>query len=98
MVFDPKSGIELHKLSRELRSEFVICIKGKVRARINDAVNHKIATGEIEINGCHLEILNRSETPPFEINESENIASIEIRLKYRYLDLRRAEMQKKHYI
>ncbi len=94
VVFEPESGAELHKLSRDLRSEFVIVIKGKVRGRINDAVNHKIATGAIEINACVLEILNRSETPPFEINESENIPSLEIRLKYRYLDLRRAAMQK----
>ncbi len=94
VVFEPESGAELHKLSRDLRSEFVIVIKGKVRGRINDAVNHKIATGAIEINACVLEILNRSETPPFEINESDNIPSLEIRLKYRYLDLRRAAMQK----
>ena len=94
VVFEPESGVELHKLSRDLRSEFVIGIKGRVRARINDAVNHKIATGAIEINAFELEILNRSETPPFEINESENIASLEIRLKYRYLDLRRAKMQR----
>lgn len=94
VVFEPETGEELHKRSRDLRSEFVIVAKGKVRARLEDAENPKMVTGQIEINGLELEILNKSETPPFEICETGSLASLEIRLKHRYLDLRRTAMQK----
>ena len=94
VVFAPEAGVEMHKVSRELRSEFVIAIKGKVRTRPEDTANLNMDTGKIEIDANELIILNRSETPPFEISDNENMPSLEVRLKYRYLDLRRDHMQK----
>ncbi len=94
IVFNPDVGEEVHRKSRELRSEFVIAAAGKVSLRSEETINPNMATGKIEITANNLEILNRSETPPFEISECENITSLEIRLKHRYLDLRRYQMQR----
>lgn len=82
----------LHEQAGELRSEFVIGIKGKVRFRDGN-VNEEMPTGEIEIEAKELVIYSSAETTPFEIKDDVN-AGEEIRLRYRYLDLRRAEMQK----
>ncbi|MBI4812523.1 aspartate--tRNA ligase [Candidatus Falkowbacteria bacterium] len=84
-----------YKLADTLRHEWVIKIKGKVVARPKEMVNPKLATGEIEVECDDLEILNKSKTPPFEINEEKAAeAHEEIRLKYRFLDLRRDKLQK----
>lgn len=72
-----------------LRNEYVICVEGVVTRRPADMINLKLATGEIEIEGTHLTILSASQTPPFEIGSDADIHE-EVRLKYRYLDLRRA--------
>ena len=74
--------------AKEVRSEYVIEIRGKVTERAADRKNPKIATGEIEVVADHVQILNRAETPPFAI-EDDTTAAEELRLKYRYLDLRR---------
>jgi aspartyl-tRNA synthetase len=91
IVFDPEHNRELHQSGEKLRSEFVVRISGVVTHRPEGTVNKKIPTGEIEIRVDALEILNSSETPPFEILDQTNVSE-ELRLKYRYLDLRRASM------
>jgi aspartyl-tRNA synthetase len=88
VVFIPKESKEAYKLAQELRNEFVIRLKGTVNNRPKGTINPKLATGEIELLGQELEILNPSNTPPFEILDETEITE-EIRLKYRYLDLRR---------
>ncbi len=94
IVFNPEAGEELHRNARILRPEFVIAVKGVVSLRSDETINPNMETGKLEIIADELELLNRSETPPFEISESETITSLEIRLKHRYLDLRRFQMQR----
>jgi aspartyl-tRNA synthetase len=91
VVFNPKIDPSLHAMAHQLRSEYVISIKGRVVARPKGTVNPKIPTGEIEVVAEELEILSKSKTPPFDIMEESNVAE-EIRLRYRYLDLRRPSM------
>jgi aspartyl-tRNA synthetase len=93
VVFDPDRGRELHEAGSRLRKEFVVAVRGKVTARPAENVNPKLATGETELLVEELELLNRCEASPFEISGDEQ-PSEEIRLKYRYLDLRRPEMQR----
>lgn len=93
IVFDPDRGRELHEAGSRLRKEYVIAVTGTVGARPAQNVNPKLSTGETELLVGDLELLNRCETPPFEIGGSEAPAE-EVRLKYRYLDLRRPEMQR----
>lgn len=93
VVFDPDTK-ESFALADEVRNEFVLSISGIVRARDELAINPKMVTGRIEVLGIKLTILNRAQTPPFQLDEYSD-AGEDIRLKYRYLDLRRPEMQKK---
>ena len=93
VVFDPDTK-ESFALADEVRNEFVLSISGIVRARDELAINPKMGTGRIEVLGIKLTILNRAQTPPFQLDEYSD-AGEDIRLKYRYLDLRRPEMQKK---
>ncbi|NLE90959.1 MAG: aspartate--tRNA ligase [Elusimicrobia bacterium] len=88
VVFIPKEAPEAYALAQELRSEYVIKLTGKVNRRPQNTVNPKLATGEVEVLGEKLEILNASLTPPFEIEDGGEINE-EMRLQYRYLDLRR---------
>ncbi len=90
VVYDPDLP-DVFALAEQVRNEFVLRIRGRVRPRPEGTVNKDLATGEIEILGLELEILNRADTPPFQLDEHEN-ASEEIRLRYRYVDLRRPEM------
>ena len=92
VVFDPDAGRELHEAGSALRTEYVVAIRGTVAARPEGTRNPKRSTGAIEVRAEEVELLNRSETPPFEIDAPET-ASEEVRLKYRYLDLRRPAMQ-----
>ncbi len=91
VVFLPKDAPEAHKLAQDLRSEFVITVKGIVNSRPANTVNPKLPTGEIEVLAKELVILNTSLTPPFEIQDEIDITE-EVRMKYRYLDLRRSKM------
>ena len=93
VIFNPDTANKSCEFAHQLRSEYVIAIKGKVAARPAGTVNPDLATGEIEVFANDLEIFNKSETPPFEIIDNSNV-SLELRLKYRYLDLRRSEMQR----
>ena len=93
IVFEPEENSVVYETAKKLRNEFVISVEGVVRARPEDMINKSMATGEIEVTADKLLILNEAETPPFTISDKSE-ASEELRLKYRYLDLRRNEMQK----
>ena len=91
VVFDPDAG-DFFTQADKVRSEYVLKVTGKVRARSEATVNPNMATGEIEVYGSHLEILNAAETPPFQLDEHVTVGE-DVRLKHRYMDLRRNEMQ-----
>lgn len=93
VVFDPQHDEPAHDRAHSLRSEFVIAVKGRVRHRPDGMTNPKLPTGEIEVIVAELKILNKAQTPPFQVEE-ETEASENIRLRYRYLDLRRPGMLK----
>ena len=90
---EPDSNKEAYELAKKLRSEFVISVEGKVRKRPDDAINKDMKTGTVDVLADKLIILNESETPPFAIKD-ETDAFEDLRLKYRYLDLRRPALQK----
>jgi aspartyl-tRNA synthetase len=93
VVFDPQHNKPSWELAQSLRSEFVVAVEGAVRQRPAGTENPKMVTGEVEVLVHHLEILNPSETPPFQIDESGGAqAGEDLRLQYRYLDLRRPAM------
>ncbi|WP_193165016.1 aspartate--tRNA ligase [Microbulbifer hainanensis] len=92
VVFDPDAA-EHFEMADRVRSEYVLKVTGRVRARALEAVNPNMVTGEIEVYGTELEILNTAETVPFQLDEHTAVGE-DVRLKYRYLDLRRNEMQK----
>jgi aspartyl-tRNA synthetase len=93
IVFGPEGGKENLELAKALRSEDVIAVIGKVAKRPEGTVNPKLDTGEIELRAAELKILNKSATPPFQPT-SKDLPGEDIRLKYRYIDLRRPEMQR----
>lgn len=93
VVFDPRSAEEAAHLAASLRSEDVVAVSGTVRKRPAGTENAKISTGEIEVAALELQILNRSQTPPFPIH-SEGEIDESLRLRFRYLDLRRPHMQR----
>ena len=92
VVFDPDAG-DFFALADKVRTEYVLKVRGRVRARSAETVNTAMNTGEVEIYGVHLEILNEALTPPFQLDQHVVVGE-DVRLKYRYMDLRRAEMQK----
>jgi aspartyl-tRNA synthetase len=93
VVFNPKVSREAHEKAQSLRSEYVIGVRGKVVLRPEGTINPKMATGEIEILCQELKILNVSKTLPFLIEDEEEVAE-NVRLKYRYLDLRKPALQR----
>jgi aspartyl-tRNA synthetase len=92
VVFSADISEPTHELAQSLRDEFCIRIDGEVRTRPPDKVNDKLATGEIEVAATALEVFSAAETPPFQINEYRDVDE-QLRLRYRYLDLRRERMQ-----
>ena len=80
--------------TRELRGEYVVRISGTVALRPADKINDKLATGDIEIHDCVVEVLSAAETPPFTIDDRTDQVDENVRLRYRYLDLRRDRMQR----
>ena len=94
LVFNPESLGESHKIARQIRSEWVIAASGLVENRSAGMENPKLPTGQIEVMVDKIEILNQSKTPPFEIDTADKVGE-EIRLKYRYIDLRRDTMKEK---
>lgn len=91
LAFDDTAGREIFEAASELRSEFVVAAKGTVRER--SAKNAELPTGDIEIAVTELRVLSKAKTPPFEIMENSQTKE-ELRLKYRYLDLRRPDLQR----
>jgi len=91
-VFNPQEDPETHQRSHAVRSEYVIAVKGRVRSRPDDMINENLKTGHIEVLIYHLRVLNTAETPPFQIEDNIDVSEA-IRLKYRYLDLRRPSVQ-----
>jgi len=90
VVFDPDRE-EMFALAERIRNEYVLKVKGRVRARDEATINEKLATGRIEVLGLELVVLNTAETPPFQLDEDD--VHDDLRLRYRYIDLRRDEMQ-----
>lgn len=93
VVFDPDTEEHFQRADR-VRSEYVLKVTGRVRARGEGTVNPAMATGEIEVLGKQLEILNSANTPPFQMDEYTAVGE-DVRLRYRYMDLRRQEMQER---
>ncbi len=93
VVFDPTIDPEAHRAAHEIRSEFVLSVSGKVREREEGMVNPNLLTGEIELASDELEILNTAKTPPFPVEDDIDTAE-DVRMQYRYVDLRRPKMQK----
>jgi aspartyl-tRNA synthetase len=93
IVFNPTVNAAAHEEAQRLRSEFVIAVSGKVAARPEGMANPELATGEIEVMVQSLEVLNEAKTPPFMIEDDAEVTEA-LRLKYRYLDLRRPKMQR----
>lgn len=93
VVFDPEISNEAHLMAHKIRNEFVLAVKGEVISRGEGAFNPNLKTGEIEVRVNQMKILNQSEPPPFNIDDHSEIGD-DVRLKYRYLDLRRTEMKK----
>ncbi len=93
IVFDPSSSPEMHDAAQSLRNEHVIQVKGSIRLRPDGQHNPNLATGDIEVEGLTLNILNQAHTPPFDINKATPVDEA-IRLRYRYMDLRRERMQR----
>jgi aspartyl-tRNA synthetase len=93
VVFDPDTEEHFATADR-VRSEYVLRVTGRVRARSDATINPAMATGEIEVLGKTIEVLNSAATPPFQLDEHTSVGE-EVRLRYRYMDLRRPEMQQR---
>ncbi|MDD4956585.1 MAG: aspartate--tRNA ligase [Candidatus Omnitrophica bacterium] len=94
IVLDPERNRQAHEEAHKLRSEYCVRIKGIVSKRPEGTVNEKLVTGEIEIDVSEIEVLSVSETPMFEITDDIDVSE-DLRMRYRYLDLRRPSMQEK---
>jgi aspartyl-tRNA synthetase len=90
VVFDPDRE-QTFETAERARNEYVLQVKGRVRARDASTINEKLATGRVEVLGLELVVLNTAETPPFQLDEED--VGDDLRLRYRYIDLRRDEMQ-----
>lgn len=95
LVFDPAKTPKTHTLAEQLRSEWVISIKGKVVKREEGMVNPKMQTGEIEIEVEDLGVLSKAKTPPFSISDETIEVNEDLRLRHRYLDIRRGDISEK---
>ncbi len=93
LVFDPSVNKESYNLAKEARGEYVLRVSGKVRKRSEETINYDLKTGQIEVAVNDAEILDKSKTPPFMLNERDKVEETH-RLKYRYIDLRTLQMQK----
>ncbi len=92
LAFDPERSGEVHATGHSLRSEDVLMVRGKVSARPAETVNRELPTGEVEVDVSEVEVFNRAETPPFSVEERSDVDEV-LRLRYRYIDLRREEMR-----
>ena len=96
VVFNPEISKQCHETASEIRNEYVVMAGGEVAPRPSGTENKKLTTGEIEVIADSVVILNPSKTPPFYINEDVEVEE-SLRLKYRYLDLRRPRMKETYY-
>jgi len=92
VVFDPDT-VDVFALAETLRSEFIVHVQGRVRARPQGTVNPDLPSGQIEVLGLELKLVSKAKTPPFPLDEHQNVGD-DVRLKYRYIDLRRPELAK----
>ena len=97
VVFNPEINSQAHQQAHQLRSEYVISIQGMVRSRPEGMTNPNLKTGEIEVLVQEYQLLNTSKTPPFNLDETGEVSEA-VRLRYRYLDLRRPLLQKNFFI
>jgi len=95
VVIDAKESPEAHAAASEVRNEFVLRVRGTIAKRLEGTENPKLATGAVELRAARIQILALAKTPPFVINEPDAEIDEAIRLKYRYLDLRREGMQRR---
>jgi aspartyl-tRNA synthetase len=95
LVFDPDKNPVIHEAAEKLRAEWVISIRGQVSPRREGMANLKLATGDIEVFVEEMEILSKAKTPPFSICDEQIEVNEELRLKYRYLDIRRGDIAEK---
>jgi aspartyl-tRNA synthetase len=94
VVFNAESAFAAHTKAKDLRGEYVIALKGEVVPRDENTRNPKLLTGDVEVHARELFVLNDARTPPFQLDASpEALASEDLRLKFRYLDLRRPQLQ-----
>jgi aspartyl-tRNA synthetase len=94
VVFNSENAPEAHTRAKDLRGEYVIAVKGEVVARAENTRNPKLPTGDVEVHARELLLLNDARTPPFQLDAGpKSLASEDLRLKYRYLDLRRSQLQ-----
>jgi len=95
VVIEPEAAETLRDSARQVRSEYVLAIRGTVARRLSGKENPHLTTGQIEVKATELVVLNRCPTPPFEVTEfsEEDLANEDLRLQYRYLDLRRVSLQ-----
>ncbi len=91
LVFSPALAASAHEIANQLRSEFVVAVKGKVVKRSQETVNAELPTGHYELQATDITVLNKAKTLPFQLDEADHVEE-ELRLKYRYLDLRRPLM------
>ncbi len=94
VVFNSQDALDAHSKAKDLRGEYVIAVSGEVVTRAENTRNQKIATGDVEVHARELSILNDARTPPFQLDApTDALAGEDLRLKYRYLDLRRPQLQ-----
>ena len=93
VVFSPEVEMEAFKIAEAIRNEYVIAVEGEVRLRPEGTENPNLLTGEVEVYATKVEVLNKAKTPPFYIEDGIDVDE-QVRLRYRYLDLRRPEMQR----
>lgn len=93
VVFNPEINREAFSLAEQIRGEYVVAVRGRLMKRSEETINPNIATGQVEVHADEMVLLNSAKTPPFYIEDGLNVDEL-LRLKYRYLDLRRPEMQK----
>jgi len=93
LVFSPQTDAEAFAVAETLRNEYVVSVRGKVRRRIPGAENPELPTGDIEVDATHVQVLNRAGTLPFSISDRIDVDEA-VRLRYRFLDLRRPSMQR----
>ena len=92
--FDEQVDAKAYGVAQNLRSEWVVLVKGRVVKRPDEMVNKNIATGDVEVEAMELEVLNSSKTPPFDLNENVEEANENLRFKYRFVDLRRDDVRR----